>query len=189
MSISEKTVTTFTTKTGQEAVIRYAELGDAEDLTHFINTFSLEDGFTRFAGEQLSLEEEKEYIQSEVNAMEAGDAVKLFCYVDKKLAGVCDVHRDNSLLTRKLHTGIFGVIIGQEFRGQGIGERLMSATIAEASKHISGLRLIKLDCFSVNAPALSLYQKLGFQEVGRLPNALSYKNGYVDEVIMVREVV
>ena len=84
---SQKIVETFTTKMGHQAIIRYPQLIDAEDLTYFINTLSLEDKFTRFSGEQLSLEEEKEYIQSELEAMEAGNVVKLFCYVDKKLAG------------------------------------------------------------------------------------------------------
>lgn len=189
MLTSEKILTTFTTKTGQEAVIRYAELSDAENLTNFINNFSLEDRFTRFSGEQLSLEEEKEYIQSEVKAIAAGDAVKLFCYVNQQLAGVCDIHRDTSLLTRKRHAGVLGLIVGKDFRGQGIGQQLMSTTIEEAQKHISGLRMVKLDCFATNVPALSLYQKLGFREVGRIPKSLFYKNQYVDEVIMIHELV
>lgn len=182
-------VTTFTTKNDLKAVVRYAEANDAEDLLYFINTFSLENSFTRFAGEQLSLEEEQTYLASEKKAMEVGDAVKLFCYVDQKLAGVCDIHRDTSLLTRKRHIGVLGLIVSKDFRGQGIGEQLMNSTIAEASKHISGLRMIKLTCFANNVPALSLYSKLRFEEVGRIPRALLYRDEYMDEVVMVKQLV
>jgi len=184
MFTSGEIVSTFITKTGHEAVLRFAQISDAENLMEFINFFSLENRFTRFSGEQLTLEEEIRYLESEVKAINSGDAVKLFCFINQKIAGVCDIHRDTSLLTRKRHTGILGIIIGKDFRGQGIGEHIMKTTIDVAKAHISGLRMIKLDCFATNIPAISLYKKLGFQEVGRIPKSLLYKNEYIDEVIM-----
>ena len=187
MKNSMNPVTTFTTKTGQKATIRFATVDDAEALKQFINVFSKEYRFTRFSGEQVTLEEEQQYLLSEEHAIQRGDCVKLFCFVNEQLAGVSDVHRDTSLLTRKQHMGNFGIIVGKEFRGQGVGEQLMQSTIAEAVAHISGLRMIKLECFATNTAALSLYQKLGFREVGRVPQALLYKNEYVDDVIMVKE--
>ncbi|MEX0895780.1 MAG: GNAT family protein [Patescibacteria group bacterium] len=186
MARSNTIVSTFTTKTGQKASIRYAQADDAADLTEFINTFSLEDSFTRFSGEQLTLQEEVEYLQSEVQKMKDGDAVKLFCYSNAKLAGVCDIHRDTSLLTRRRHAGILGLIVSEKFRGQGIGERLVHATMAEANRIISGLRMITLTCFATNDPAITLYKKLGFSEVGRIPNMLLHKKKYVDEIIMIK---
>ena len=182
-----KVVTTFTTKTGQTATIRYVKADDVQDLLDFINIFSPEDRFTRFAGEQLTFEEEKAYVESELQKMAEGDAVKLFCYVNDKLAGVCDVHRNVSALTRKRHMGIFGLIIGKEFRGQGIGEYLSRTTISEGVNNIPGLSMIQLECFASNEAALTLYKKIGFREVGRMPKALLRKGEYDDEVIMVKE--
>jgi len=187
MQTPENHLTTFTTKNNQVATLRYPTLDDVAELTRFINTFSLEDSFTRFSGEQMTLAEEESYLVSELESIAAGNTVKLFCFVNEKMAGVCDVHRDESLLTRKQHTGILGLIIAKEFRGEGIGEQLIRATISESKKRISRLQLIKLDCFATNSPALSLYQKVGFQEVGRIPKALFYKNGYDDEVLMFLE--
>lgn len=179
-------ISTFTTKQHQLALIRYAQQSDASDLLHFINNFSLENTYTRFAGEQQTLQEEQEYLSSEITKMEKGDAVKLFCTVNDTLAGVCDIHRDTSLLTRKRHIGILGIIIGKEFRGQGLGEQLMHATLKEAQKKIVGIRMVQLDCFAANQPALSLYKKVGFTEVGRVPNALLHTGKLIDEVIMVK---
>lgn len=178
----------FTTKTGQQAEIRYPLLSDVPSLTDFINIFSPEDNFTRFSGEQMTVDEEKEYIESELKLLEAGDVVKLFCFVEGKLAGVSDIHRDTSLLKRKRHVGNFGIIIGKEFRGQGVGEQLMRHVLSESEKHIEGLKLFHLTCFASNTNALALYHKLGFTGVGRIPKMLFRKNEYDDEVIMVREV-
>lgn len=135
----------------------------------------------------MTLEEETEYLMGELKKVQAGDAVKLFCFVNDTLAGVTDVHRDLGLLTRRRHGGIFGIIVGKEFRGQGIGRALLDAVIAEAYKNIEGLRQIKLTCFANNKRALALYNAVGFKECGRVPNALFYKGEYVDEVMMVME--
>lgn len=185
---SENIVSRFTTKSGLEAIIRYPVASDAQLLTDFINEFSLGDTFTRFSGEQFGLEEERKYLESEIDLIEKGECVKLFCMVDQKLAGICDIHRDNSLLTRKRHTGNLGLIIASQFRGQGIGKQLMSTTMSQAAEHISGLKMIKLDCFASNLPAISLYKKLGFATVGTIPKSLLHKGELIDEVIMIKEV-
>lgn len=181
-------VSQFTTKSGAKAEIRYPLMSDVPILTEFINAHSLEDKFTRFSGEQMTLEEEKAYLESELALVVTGDLVKLYCFVDGALTGVTDIRRDTSLLKRKLHTGSFGIIVAKKFRGQGIGTELMKHVITEATKHIQGLKMIKLECFSTNTTALALYKKQGFTEVGRVPKEIYHKGEYVDSVMMVREV-
>ncbi|MDQ3008947.1 MAG: GNAT family N-acetyltransferase [bacterium] len=179
-------ITTFTTKNGSTATLRYPSLSDAPALLEFINTVSQEDSFIRFSGEQQTLQEEEEYVRSELEQIKNGDAVKIFCFVDSTLAGVCDIHRDVAFKKRKLHVGFQGIIIAKGFRGQGIGQELMSATIAEAQQHIPGLKHIRLECFSTNTAALALYAKLGFVEVGRLPGELLHRGQYIDEVVLIK---
>src|SRR5690606_9459202 len=155
----------FTTKNGTTAEIRYPLIGDVAALLEFINQHSLEDKFTRFSGEQQTLAEETEYLEGELAAVAAGDGVKLLCSVDNKIAGTVTIRRDKSLLARKLHTSTFGIVVAKEFRGQGIGKELTQHVMDQAIQHMSGLRMIKLECFSNNTVALSLYQKMGFREV------------------------
>lgn len=184
-----KIIKEFTTKSGKKALLRYPKIEDAKVLMDFINTVSLEDTFIRFAGEQQTLEAEQKYLQSEIDAITGNDTVKLFCFVGDAFAGVCDVSRDKSLATRRLHVGIFGLVVANEFRGDGIGKVLAQTTIDEAKNEIKNLRMINLDCFSINTPALGLYASLGFKEWGRLPQGLSYKGEYVDEVHMALLIV
>ncbi len=47
-----------------------------------------------------------------------------------------------------------------------------------------GLRLLTLSCFENNAPALHVYEKLGFQKAGIIPEAISYKGKYINEIHM-----
>lgn len=183
----DQPIVEFTTKDNRPAIIRYPDLQDAPALTKFINAFSKEDLFTRFAGEQVSLEEEMAYLQDWLQKIDAGDGVKLFCFVEGKLAGVADVARDLELWTRRRHSGKFGIIVGKEFRGQGIGSTLLESVLNEAYKKMDGLKQIKLTCFANNQPAQALYKQQGFVECGRVPNALFYRGKYVDEIMMVRE--
>lgn len=176
---------TFTTKLGKLATIRYPRIEDAPALLEMINEISKEDTFIRFSGEQLSLQEESEYLESEISAIEMGDCVKLFCFVADRLAGCCDVRKDRSLLDRKKHVGLLGLLVAKELRRDGVGEKLMQTTIEEAQKELVGLRLIKLECFSTNTAALALYAKLGFQEVGRVPGGILHRGAYIDAVEMV----
>lgn len=182
-----KVISTFITKSGKQAVIRYPKKEDLLELLSFINTLSLEDTFIRYSGEQQTLEQEEKYLNNILEGMKQGDEVKLLCFVEGVFAGSCDISRDKSLETRRQHVGKLGISLAKDFRGDGIGQKIMAATIEEAQKQVKGLRLVQLECFATNVVAQRLYKKLGFTEVGRIPGGISHKGDFVDEIIMVRE--
>ena len=62
---------------------------------------------------------------------------------------------------------VSGVALFAEFRGRGIGTRLMAAATERArSLDLSRLSLI---CFEKNSGAMRLYSRLGFEELARRP--------------------
>ncbi len=61
-----------------------------------------------------------------------------------------------------------GILIRREFRGKGIGRRMMGALEAEARR--LGKNRIDLTVWSANEAAIRLYLSLGYHEVGRLPD-------------------
>lgn len=67
-----------------------------------------------------------------------------------------------------------------EFRGQGIGSRLLRETV-EAAKH-AGLKRIELEVFSSNRVAIALYQRHGFIQEG-VKRQARVLDGVVDDVI------
>lgn len=67
---------------------------------------------------------------------------------------------------RKLaHQCEFGIIVGQEYRNQGIGSYLLNNIIHLAKEQFK-IELIHLQVYAEN-PAIHLYQRFGFQEFGR----------------------
>jgi len=48
------------------------------------------------------------------------------------------------------------------------------------------LKVIVLDVYEKNLPALNLYRKMGFKEVGRIPKAIFWKGRYIDDIKMAR---
>ena len=75
---------------------------------------------------------------------------------------------------------IYNIAIAPEFRREGIGEALLRHCIDKAGA--DGCRLVTLEVRSGNGPAMELYKKLGFREVGRRRGY--YAKGGEDAVLM-----
>lgn len=177
-------VLSFTTKSGKTAQLRYPDWGDVPELTRWINKLSAENTFIRFSGEQQTEAEEAKYMASILSSIEQGHGVHLFCFMDGKLVAKCDVERKVHLRKKFHHVAGFSIAVDQDYRNEGIGGVLGQQTIEQAKQHIDGLRLVVLECFANNAPAMRLYEKLGFKEAGRLPGMIYHNGEYIDEVQM-----
>jgi len=172
------------TKKGKEIIVRYVVAEDLEKLLEYINTLSKEQTFIRFQGEQLTVEEEKKYLEDYLKKHKEGKAIYLVAFCKKVLIGICDIHLEDKISS---HVGIFGITIKKEFRGEGIGKLLMDLTIKEAQKNLKDLRIISLGVFSNNPLAKSIYERFGFKEYGRLPKGVLHRGKYVDHLYMYKE--
>jgi RimJ/RimL family protein N-acetyltransferase len=61
--------------------------------------------------------------------------------------------------------GEIGMAVAREWRGSGVGSKLLSAAIAWGRER--GLHKLSLGVFAHNAAAIALYRKYGFVEEGR----------------------
>lgn len=75
---------------------------------------------------------------------------------------------------------VYNIAVAPEFRRGGIGEALLRHLIQKAEK--DGCSLVTLEVRDGNGPALELYRKLGFREVGRRKGY--YAKGREDAVLM-----
>lgn len=101
--------------------------------------------------------------------------------VDGVVVGWCDIiPRDWESLR---HSGVLGMGVIPEYRGQGIGGVLLTATL-EAAKW-KGLTRIDLTVRTDNGPARRLYEKFGFVHEGRLLRHLKIDGEYRDSDQMV----
>lgn len=87
---------------------------------------------------------------------------------------------------RLSHTGSFGVMINQDFRGMGIGRKLITALLDWAVKN-PHIEKVSLGAFSTNHRAIALYKSLGFVEEGRKVKEFKMSdNEYVDDILMYK---
>jgi RimJ/RimL family protein N-acetyltransferase len=82
------------------------------------------------------------------------------------------------------HTGEFGLSVLKKWRGQGIGEILLSALL-DWARSVPDLEKINLLVHATNDRAIALYRKFGFEVEGRRKKDLKLGPGeYVDSVLM-----
>lgn len=75
---------------------------------------------------------------------------------------------------------IDNIAVFEKFRGRGIASRLLTTALNHARQ--AGCRTAYLEVRSANIPALQLYLKAGFQEIGRRP--AYYQNPTDDAITM-----
>jgi ribosomal protein S18 acetylase RimI-like enzyme len=81
---------------------------------------------------------------------------------DGRIVGWCDVRRET--IPVYSHTGHLGMGVLAEYRGRGLGERLIRAAIEAARE--TGFERIELSVYGRNAGAAALYRKVGFVHEG-----------------------
>lgn len=86
---------------------------------------------------------------------------------------------------RKNHVGHIGIMIDENFHGQGVGSKLMKYLIDFSDKMLK-LKRLELYVFTENTRARKLYEKFGFQEEGILKCSALRNGQYSDEILMAR---
>ena len=80
-------------------------------------------------------------------------------------------------------TDMMNVAVHPDFRRRGIAEGLILSLVEALKKQQS--HQLTLEVRASNAPAIGLYEKLGFSQVGRRPNY--YRNPREDALILRKE--
>ncbi len=118
------------------------------------------------------LERTREFIMENIRANHA----QYVAEVDGRIVGWADAipgGRDSTA-----HMAAVGMGIVESCRGQGIGRQLLEQVIEHCWRN--RLVRIELEVFVDNAPAIALYEKLGFQYEGRLRKARLIDGSYRD---------
>lgn len=122
------------------------------------------------------LEETRAFLRGNM----ATGAPQLVATSADRVVGWCDVNPMQRPTMR--HSGVLGIGLVGEYRGQGLGEKLLRKTLAAA--HTFGLTRVELSVRHDNARALRLYRKLGFEIEGRKRCAVLVDGVYHDLIFM-----
>ncbi|AKG23308.1 GNAT family N-acetyltransferase [Calothrix sp. 336/3] len=82
------------------------------------------------------------------------------------------------------HIGNAGFIVQPRCRGQGIG-RFMGEAMLEIASSLGYEAVMFNLVFATNTPSLRLWQSLGFEEIGCIPNAVKLFEGESTDAVML----
>lgn len=168
---------------------RDARASDFDALT--ANFYSYFDEFRENPGLGLVLYNQKPTVAQELEwfsnlfgNIERGDAVATVAeeVSDSRpvvVVGMCEVRRLRPG-TDMSHRGVLGISVRKEYRGKGVGTRLLEETLRKCK---GKFEIIELSVFSINR-ARRLYERFGFKVYGHLPLAVKRGDQYFEEDLM-----
>ena len=174
-----KVIHTFVSRKGNTVEFRYPTHNEFAPLWNFACDLAAEDTFVELSGPPPKEDDEKKWFDSMIKDVSNSEAIYVHAYINDRFIGNGRVLKGKY---RHGHVGHMGISLIPEFREEGIGTELMKTLIDQAPS--IGIRVLELSCFENNPRALHVYEKLGFQKIGILPNAIAWKGGYVGEVKM-----
>jgi RimJ/RimL family protein N-acetyltransferase len=85
-------------------------------------------------------------------------------------------------LPQEAHVGSVGISVHRDYRGRGLGTRLMRALFEWAPVH--GIRRVEIEAFANNPRAIRFYESLGFVREGVRKGAIVVDGEDVDVVCL-----
>ncbi|WNB91533.1 GNAT family N-acetyltransferase [Bacillus sp. NEB1478] len=164
-------------------IIRTAKIEDAEAVLDIHRSVIAEGEYFIKVSEEFNrtLEQQKEWIQKIIDNEK--DTL-IVAEINGEVAGwIVFLSQDRK---RVSHTGSFGLMISQNYRGMGLGKMLVTALLDWAEKN-PFIEKVSLGVYSTNHRAISLYKSLGFIEEGRKIKEFKMdENEYVDDILMYK---
>jgi len=173
----------FETKNGKRIILRIPKSEDSDQLLEFINSLiSDEEAFITFTRKKTE-EENKKWLTDTLNKIKRRKTIYIIAEAEGKIIGNFEIKIPKPERTK--HVGELAIFLLKDYRGLGIGS-IMMETLLDLAKNMN-LKIIRLETFGNNEIAMNFYKKFGFKEVGIIPKGVSFKEKYIDNVIMVKE--
>jgi RimJ/RimL family protein N-acetyltransferase len=164
-----------------EYIIRQATADDAEQILIHNDLIANEphNGIIRGPGETMPLDAAVALLMS---IIASGNSVFMIAVLPSgQIIGVCTLQGGRRKANR--HNGGIGIDVNREWRNKGVGTDLLRHVIDWAKKS-NVITRIELDVITDNAPAIHVYEKLGFKVEGKRLAALYKDGGYLDFYVM-----
>ena len=105
----------------------------------------------------------------------------LVCEVDGEIAGMCGLNLNRPIKFR--HRANLDISLQKRFWNLGIGTAMLEALMDVARDR--GVMQLELDYIEGNARGRALYEKMGFSEVARHPDAVRFRDGRMRSLVFM----
>lgn len=155
--------------------IRPIEIRDAAGYRECLDVVAREKRYLAQI-EALPLDQIERFVRESVEA----DAAQFVAVDGDRIVGWADVFPHWSAALA--HCGTLGMGVHPDYRGQGIGARLLAACLDKA--FAKGVTRVELQARADNERAIRLYERAGFVFEARVRNAMRFDGVYYDAVQM-----
>ena len=179
----------FVLANGEQVTLRILRPEDVDSLLTFFNGLVDEKGHDRksqlHAGfdKKFTRRQEAQYIREVLDRVEKDEAVNTIADMGDKIVASGGVARGKYDDTHR--HGSLGLTVSQEYRGHGIGSRIIQTLVAESRR--LGLKSIDVEFLAINKSAERVYKRAGFKKAGIIPSKIFRNGEYFDAVIMARK--
>ena len=160
--------------------IRSAEVRDAERILRYCKIVGSETDNLLFGSEGLNISVESERIILSNIASREKDIMLVAIDDDDEVVGIGNI--GGNVRERISHQARLAISIRKSHWGQGIGSKMMQALIDFAKSE--AIEIITLEVYRDNEPAIKLYKKFGFEEIGYFKNFSKVNGIYKDAILM-----
>ena len=164
------------------ALVRRAAPGDAAALVELARAVGAEEeGWLITDGEWRTPSEERRYLRT---VRRHPHAAVFVAEGDEGIVGRISLARDPHPASE--HIADLGIMVAQGYRRQGIGRALMEA--GETWAREVGVLKLELHVFPYNHAAIALYEQLGYEREGFRRRHYRRGSGFVDAILMAKQV-
>ena len=174
---------------GKKVTLRVLRWEDLDGLLLFINCLvreklgdsrsSLYTGFDR----KVTRDEEAGWLAETLVEIEKGQVISAIAEIDGKIIANGEVTRGK--YKDRHHHGHLGLTLVRDYRGLGIGRRIMETLVRESRGR--GMRTLDAEFLADNVAARRTYEREGFKQAGIIPKKVFRGGKYFDGLIMARE--
>jgi RimJ/RimL family protein N-acetyltransferase len=164
-----------------ECTLRSAGPEDAAAMTDYLRQTAGETEFMLRCPDEVRITEEEEA------ALAAPDRVLLGAWRDGELLGNLGLYPVAEGHRKLAHRAEAGIAVKKPYWGLGLGRALMLEAIGLAPQ--LGFSRLELEVYASNVRARRLYERLGFEATGRIPEAFRLASGRFDDAVLMSRAV
>jgi RimJ/RimL family protein N-acetyltransferase len=169
-----------------ECTLRSAGPEDAAAMTDYLRQTAGETEFMLRCPDEVRITEEEEEAFLAA-ALAAPDRVLLGAWRDGELLGNLGLYPVAEGHRKLAHRAEAGIAVKKPYWGLGLGRALMLEAIGLAPQ--LGFSRLELEVYASNVRARRLYERLGFEATGRIPEAFRLASGRFDDAVLMSRAV